>query len=152
MRELKSLRRRGRKVVFTNGVFDLLHAGHVRYLNAARRMGDALVIGLNSDSSTRRIKGPSRPVQPARDRAVILAALECVNYVVVFNELDPLRLISALKPDILVKGADWPRRGIVGRDLVEAAGGAVRRVTITRGQSTTRIIRRIVARERARRG
>ncbi len=133
-------------MVFTNGVFDLLHVGHVRYLAAARALGDLLVVGLNSDASAHRLKGPRRPLTPSRERAEMLLALRCVNYVVVFNEDTPHKLIKALTPDVLVKGADWATDKIVGHDIVKAAGGRVARIRLTKGRSTTRIIKRIVQR------
>jgi rfaE bifunctional protein nucleotidyltransferase chain/domain len=139
------LRAEGRKVVFTNGVFDLLHPGHVRYLQAARAEGDALVVGVNSDRSTRAIKGPARPVVPEEERAEVLAALASVDAVVIFDEETPHEIISLLRPDILVKGADWPADQIVGRDIVEARGGRVVRVAVVAGQSTTSILRRVQA-------
>jgi D-glycero-beta-D-manno-heptose 1-phosphate adenylyltransferase len=132
-----------RAVVFTNGVFDLLHPGHVRYLQAARGEGDALVVGLNSDRSVRSIKGPSRPITPEHERAEILAALECVDAVVVFDEPDPLHTVSRLEPQVLVKGADWPLDAIIGADLVQAAGGRVVRIPIAEGHSTSAIIEKI---------
>lgn len=142
-RELVAALRRGhKKVVFTNGAFDILHAGHVTYLEFARRQGDALVVGLNSDASVRRYKGPSRPVNGQRDRARVLAALECVDYVVVFNEDEPAKLIAELLPDVLVKGADWAHY-VSGRDIVEARGGRVVLAKMVKGRSTTRTIRRI---------
>ena len=137
------LRRSGAVIVFTNGVFDLLHPGHVRYLRQARALGDALVVGLNSDASVRRNKGPDRPITVEGERAEILAALECVDAVVIFDEDTPAEIIRACQPDILVKGADWPADQIVGRDTVEARGGRVVRVTVEPGHSTTRLIERI---------
>jgi D-glycero-beta-D-manno-heptose 1-phosphate adenylyltransferase len=137
------LRAGGRTIVFTNGVFDLLHPGHVRYLRRARALGDALLVGLNSDRSVRANKGPGRPVTPEDERAEILAALDCVDGVVLFDEDTPRRLIEALQPDVLVKGADWPEDAIVGRDVVEARGGRVVRVAFDPGFSTTAIIDRI---------
>lgn len=137
------VRRAGGRVVFTNGVFDLLHPGHVRYLRAARALGDALIVGLNGDASVRRNKGPDRPVTPAAERAEILAALSSVDGVVIFEEDTPLAVITALQPDVLVKGADWGEHAIVGRDVVEAAGGVVVRMPIAEGHSTTAIIKRI---------
>jgi rfaE bifunctional protein nucleotidyltransferase chain/domain len=127
-------------VVFTNGVFDLLHPGHVRYLQEARRLGDALIVGVNSDRSVRANKGPDRPVTPELERAEVLAALACVDAVVIFDEDTPLRLIAALAPDVLVKGADWAEDAIVGRDLVESRGGRVVRVPMAVGYATTTII------------
>ena len=137
------LRADGKAVVFTNGVFDLLHPGHVRYLRQARALGDALVVGINSDRSVRSIKGPSRPVQPADERAEVVAALACVDAVVVFDTDTPYDLIVALQPDLLVKGADWAADAIVGRDIVEARGGRVVRVAVERGYATTAIIEKI---------
>jgi D-beta-D-heptose 7-phosphate kinase/D-beta-D-heptose 1-phosphate adenosyltransferase len=130
----------GKRLVLTNGVFDLLHPGHVRYLRRARSLGDALVIGLNSDRSARQIKGPERPITPEAERAELLEALDCVDAVVIFDEDTPLALITALQPDVLVKGADWGERAIVGREVVEAGGGAVVRMPIEEGHSTTAII------------
>ena len=137
------LRRNGAAVVFTNGVFDLLHPGHVRYLRQARALGDALVVGLNSDASVRRNKGPERPINPEHERAEVLAALDCVDAVVVFDEDTPAEIIRACQPDVLVKGADWPADQIVGRDTVEARGGRVVRVGVEPGHSTSRLIDRI---------
>lgn len=137
------LRAGGKIVVFTNGVFDLLHPGHVRYLRQARALGDALVVGINSDRSVRAIKGPSRPIQPADERAEVVAALACVDAVVVFDAETPHDLIAALQPDVLVKGADWAADAIVGRDIVEARGGRVVRVPVERGYATTAIIDKI---------
>lgn len=130
-------------VVFTNGVFDLLHPGHLRYLQAARRLGDALVVGVNSDRSVRINKGPDRPLTPEAERAEILSALTCVDGVVIFDEDTPHELISALQPDVLVKGSDWGENAIVGRDLVEARGGRVVRMPIEPGYSTTALIEKI---------
>ncbi len=137
------LRAAGKKIVFTNGVFDLLHPGHLRYLQHARSLGDALVVGVNSDRSVRANKGPGRPITTEDERAEVLAALACVDGVVVFDEDTPHDLIAALQPDILVKGADWADDCIVGRDIVEARGGRVVRVAIEPGHSTTAIIQRI---------
>ena len=130
-------------VVLTNGCFDLLHVGHVRYLAAAREQGGALVIGLNSDASVRRLKGPRRPVIPESERAEILAALECVDAVTVFEEDTPLQLIEALTPDVLVKGGDWPLEAIVGREHVVSRGGRVLSLPLVQGRSTSSIISRI---------
>ena len=133
----------GQVVVFTNGVFDLLHPGHVRYLQAARREGDLLIVGLNSDRSVRAIKGPSRPINSQDERAEVLAALSAVDAVVIFDEPDPQQLIDALLPNILVKGADWPADGIVGRETVEAHGGRVIRIPLAPGHSSSAIIEKI---------
>jgi D-beta-D-heptose 7-phosphate kinase/D-beta-D-heptose 1-phosphate adenosyltransferase len=140
-----ALRREGRTVVFTNGVFDLLHPGHVRYLQAARAEGDALIIGVNSDRSVRANKGPSRPITPEAERAEILAALACVDAVVIFDEETPAAIIGRLQPDVLVKGADWAPDAIVGRDVVEARGGRVVRVPVEAGWSTSAIVQKIQA-------
>jgi rfaE bifunctional protein nucleotidyltransferase chain/domain len=137
------LREQGRRIVFTNGVFDILHPGHLRYLQHARSLGDALIVGLNADASVRRNKGPERPINPQEERAEILEALACVDAVVLFEEDTPDRIIKAIQPDILVKGADWGENAIVGRDTVEARGGKVVRVPIEQGFSTTEIIRKI---------
>jgi D-beta-D-heptose 7-phosphate kinase/D-beta-D-heptose 1-phosphate adenosyltransferase len=136
----------GRTVVFTNGVFDLLHVGHLRYLQQARALGDALIVGLNSDRSVRQVKGPARPITTEAERAEILEALACVDGVVIFDEPTPHDLIEALQPDILVKGADWAADAIVGRDIVEARGGRVVRVPIEPGHSTTALIEKIRSR------
>lgn len=139
------LRGAGRRVVFTNGVFDLVHPGHLRYLRAARAEGDALVVGLNSDRSVRAIKGPGRPIIPERERAELLAALSFVDAVVVFDEETPDAVIRAVQPDLLVKGADWAADRIVGRETVEARGGRVVRVPIATGYSTSAIVKRVRA-------
>jgi D-beta-D-heptose 7-phosphate kinase/D-beta-D-heptose 1-phosphate adenosyltransferase len=139
------VRAAGGAVVFTNGVFDLVHPGHVRYLQAARALGDALIVGVNSDRSVRANKGPSRPLNAEAERAEVLAALACVDCAVVFDEETPHTLISRLQPDVLVKGADWAEDNIVGRDVVEARGGRVVRVPIEEGFSTTDLIRRAQA-------
>jgi len=133
----------GKTVVFTNGVFDLLHPGHVRYLQHARALGDALIVGVNSDRSVRANKGPSRPITPEDERAEVLAALACVDAVVIFDAEIPRNLIAALQPDVLVKGADWAADAIVGRDIVEGRGGKVVRVPVESGYSSTRIIDKI---------
>ena len=133
----------GGRVVFTNGVFDLLHPGHVRYLRRARALGDALVVGVNTDRSVRVIKGESRPVTPENERAEILAALACVDVVVLFDEETPYELIKRIQPDVLVKGADWSEASMIGRDIVEARGGRVVRVPFEAGYSTTSIIEKI---------
>lgn len=136
----------GGTVVFTNGVFDLLHPGHVRYLQDARAMGSALIVAINSDRSVRENKGEGRPVTPEPERAEVLLALSSVDAVVVFDEPTPLRVITAIQPDLLVKGEDWGPDAIVGRDVVEARGGRVVRVRLEPGLSTTELIRRIRSR------
>jgi len=134
----------GRTVVFTNGVFDVLHPGHTRYLRDARALGDVLIVGVNSDRSTRALnKAPDRPINPEHERAEVLAALTTVDAVVLFDEDTPLEIISALQPDVLVKGADWGADAIVGRDVVEARGGKVVRIELAKGYSTTAIVERI---------
>jgi len=145
-------KRNGRKLVFTNGCFDLLHPGHIRSLEQARDLGDALLVGLNSDASVRQLKGNGRPVIPERERAEILSALECVDAVVIFDDLTPRRVIAALLPDVLVKGGDWPGDQIVGREEVEAAGGRVVSVPVVPGYSTTEILKKIRAGSPASRG
>jgi D-beta-D-heptose 7-phosphate kinase/D-beta-D-heptose 1-phosphate adenosyltransferase len=137
-----AVRARGGVVVFTNGVFDLLHPGHVRYLTAARSLGDALIVAINSDRSVRANKGPDRPVVPEVDRAEVLLALACVDAVTVFDEETPHAIVSRIQPDVLVKGADWGADTIVGRDVVEARGGRVVRVDLAPGFSTTELVRR----------
>ena len=137
------VRARGGRVVFTNGVFDLLHPGHIRYLQDARRLGDALIVGLNSDRSVRANKGPERPITPQAERAEILRALECVDAVAIFDEEIPADIIGRIQPDILVKGSDWGPDNIVGRDTVEARGGRVVRMELSPGYSTTELIRRV---------
>ncbi len=141
----EQLRAAGKRVVFTNGVFDLLHPGHVRYLQAARAEGDALIVGVNSDRSVRAIKGPARPLTPENERAEILAALACVDAAVVFDQDTPADIIRCIQPDVLVKGADWAADAIVGRDTVEARGGRVVRIPIEPGWSTTSIVAAIHA-------
>lgn len=140
---VEHLRHTGRTVVFTNGVFDLLHPGHLRYLRDARREGDALVVAVNSDRSVRAIKGPNRPLNPEHERAEVLAGLACVDAVVVFDEDDPQQIISRLQPDVLVKGADWAVNAIIGRETVEARGGRVMRIALAEGYSTSAIITKI---------
>ena len=141
---LDKARRSGKKVVFTNGCFDILHAGHVRYLAAAGAKGDLLVVGLNSDASVRLIKGEKRPIVNQQHRAELLAALDCVDYVVLFDSPDPLSLIQNLKPDVLVKGADWTEETIIGSDFVKANGGSVERISLVPEVSTSQIIEKIL--------
>ncbi len=144
--ERERLRQAGRRVVFTNGCFDLLHPGHVIYLQEARRLGDALIVALNSDRSTRELKGARRPILDQNERAEVMAALGCVDYVTIFDELTPREIISALLPDVLVKGGDWGVDRIVGREEVESAGGTVLSLPFVEGCSTSDVIERIVRR------
>jgi rfaE bifunctional protein nucleotidyltransferase chain/domain len=141
---LEILRGTGKKIVFTNGCFDLIHTGHTRYLAQAKAYGDLLVVAVNSDVSVRKIKGEKRPINSETDRMETLAALEAVDFVALFDEPDPYRIISELKPDVLVKGGDWPIEKIIGRDVVEARGGRVINVPYMEGTSTTGIIDKIV--------
>jgi len=141
---LKSLQKSGKRIVFTNGCFDILHVGHVRYLTEARAKGDVLVLGLNSDASVKSIKSDSRPVVNQNQRAEVLAGLACVDYITIFDEPDPLALIQAIKPDILVKGADWEETKIIGTDVVKSYGGEVVRIKLVPDISTSGIIRKIL--------
>jgi rfaE bifunctional protein nucleotidyltransferase chain/domain len=141
---LDILRSAGKKIVFTNGCFDLIHTGHTRYLSKAKSFGDLLIVAVNSDASVRGIKGEKRPINTVADRMETLAALESVDYVVLFHEPDPHRTIAELQPDVLVKGGDWPIEKIIGRDIVEARGGKVISVGYIEGASTTGIIEKIV--------
>ena len=144
--ERERLRQAGRKVVFTNGCFDLLHPGHVRYLQQARALGDALIVALNSDRSVRELKGDKRPILTETERSEVMAALACVDFVTVFDEPTPREIISALLPDVLVKGGDWSLNTIVGREEVEAVGGTVMSLAFVEGCSTTDVIERIAQR------
>jgi len=141
---LSLLRATGQKIVFTNGCFDLIHPGHTRYLATARSLGNILVVAINSDASVRAIKGEKRPINSQHDRAETLAALESVDFVTIFDEPDPYKVIAALQPDVLVKGGDWPIEKIIGRDIVEARGGRVVNVPFVEGASTTGIIGKIL--------
>jgi rfaE bifunctional protein nucleotidyltransferase chain/domain len=137
-------RAQGKRIVFTNGCFDLMHVGHTRYLQAAKALGDVLVVGVNSDASIRTLdKAPDRPIVPEAQRAEVLAALGCVDFVVIFDESDPLQLITAVEPDVLVKGGDWTMDRIVGREIVEARGGVVKTIRLVPGLSTTGLLQRI---------
>src|SRR5262245_58681519 len=144
--EREELKHRRKRVVFTNGCFDLLHPGHVRYLEQARALGDCLILALNSDRSVRELKGEKRPILNETERAEVMAALRCVDYVMIFDDPTPQRIIAGLSPDILVKGGDWPLDAIVGREDVEAAGGRVLSLPFVQGSSTTDVIDRIVER------
>lgn len=146
MEERERLRAAGKRVVFTNGCFDLLHPGHVRYLAAARTLGDALIVALNSDRSVRELKGPTRPILTEAERVEVISALASVDYVTIFDEPTPRSLIAALLPDVLVKGGDWGVGEIVGRAEVEAAGGITQSLTFVEGCSTTEVISRILQR------
>lgn len=146
LRIRQNLKEEGKKVVFTNGCFDILHRGHVEYLQRAKQLGDVLVVGLNTDASVKRLKGATRPIVEERDRAIVLAALAVVDYVCLFDEDTPYELIRALVPDVLVKGADWPIEKVVGRDVVEAAGGKVQTIEFVPDRSTTSIIAKIAQR------
>lgn len=142
--QLADEKRKGRRVVFTNGCFDLMHIGHTRYLQSARALGDILVVGVNSDRSVKTLnKAPDRPIVPEDQRAEVVAALGCVDYVVIFDEPDPLNVIGAVQPDVLVKGGDWSLDRIIGKDLVEQRGGLVRTIPLIPGLSTTALIQRI---------
>ena len=139
---VEDLKRRGQRVVFTNGCFDILHPGHSRYLTEARALGDALIVAINSDASVRALKGPSRPIFPAAERAEVLAALRAVDYVTIFDELTPRAVIARMTPDVLVKGSDWGPNEIVGREEVEAAGGRVVSIPVVAGFSSSVLIER----------
>jgi len=154
LEEIRKIRRQcrgeGRKLVFTNGCFDLLHIGHVRYLNRARALGDCLVVAVNSDRSVRSLKGTGRPVVPEMERAEVIAALACVDWVFLFDDLTPQRVIDEVLPDVLVKGADWGPDAIVGRETVERAGGVVHTIPLEEGASTSALIAKVVERFAAR--
>jgi D-beta-D-heptose 7-phosphate kinase/D-beta-D-heptose 1-phosphate adenosyltransferase len=140
LRIIKDLKAKGKRIVFTNGCFDLLHIGHIRYLEEAKALGDVLVVGVNSDSSVRKLKGPKRPVLPEEERTEILSGLGCVDYITIFDERDPLKLITSLHPDVLVKGGDWTKDQIVGSEVVERSGGEVVILPFVQGASTSNLI------------
>lgn len=142
--KIDALHREGKKIAFTNGCFDILHVGHVRYLKEARKTADILVLALNSDSSVRAIKGEKRPLVPEDERAEVLAGLECIDFVTIFTELTPLNLICTLKPDILIKGGDWPEDKVVGRNEIQQWGGHVTLIPEVIGKSTTNIVDKII--------
>lgn len=146
LRIIKDLRAKGKRIVFTNGCFDLLHIGHIRYLEEASALGDFLVVGINSDSSVRKLKGPQRPVLPEEERAEILSGLGCVDYITLFDEIDPLKLITSLHPHILVKGGDWTKEQTVGKEVVERSGGEVVIIPFVKGASTSNLIKTILGR------
>jgi rfaE bifunctional protein nucleotidyltransferase chain/domain len=143
-KETEALKAIGNKIVFTNGVFDILHAGHVRYLSEAASLGDVLIVAVNSDASARRLKGPGRPFNKESGRAEVLAALECVSYVTIFDKDTPYEVIESLKPDVLVKGGDWPVDEIVGADIVKAAGGEVYSLPYAKGFSTSGLVEKVI--------
>ena len=143
-RIIAGLKRKGKRIVFTNGCFDLLHIGHVRYLEKAKALGDVLVVGVNSDSSVRKLKGPRRPILPEQERAEILSGLGCVDYVALFDEINPLKLITSLEPNVLVKGGDWTKEQTVGKEVVERSGGEVIILPFIKGASTSNLIETIL--------
>ncbi len=146
LRIMNDLKAKQKRIVFTNGCFDLLHIGHVRYLEEAKALGDVLVVGVNSDTSVRKLKGPKRPILPEEERAEILSGLGCVDYVTLFDEIDPLKLITSLRPDVLVKGGDWSKEQIVGKEEVERSGGEVFIIPFVEKASTSNLIETILKR------
>jgi D-beta-D-heptose 7-phosphate kinase/D-beta-D-heptose 1-phosphate adenosyltransferase len=144
LRIINNLKAEGKRIVFTNGCFDLLHIGHVRYLEKAKALGDVLVIGVNSDASVRKLKGPKRPILPEAERAEILSGLGCVDYITLFDEMDPLKLITSLRPNVLVKGGDWTKEQTVGKEVVERSGGEVVIIPFVKGASTSTLIETIL--------
>ena len=144
LRIIKDLKAKGKRIVFTNGCFDLLHIGHVRYLEKAKGLGDVLFVGVNSDSSIRKLKGPKRPILSEEERAEILSGLGCVDYVTLFDEIDPLKLITSLQPDVLAKGGDWTKEQTVGKEVVERSGGEVVIIPFVKGASTSNLIETIL--------
>jgi D-beta-D-heptose 7-phosphate kinase/D-beta-D-heptose 1-phosphate adenosyltransferase len=145
-RVVQDLKAKGKRIVFTNGCFDLLHIGHIRYLEEAKSLGDILVVGVNSDRSVRGMKGPNRPILPEEERAEILSSLECVSYITIFDESTPLELISTLQPHVLVKGGDWTKESTVGKEVVERLGGEVVILPFVEGSSTSNLIETILKR------
>jgi len=143
---IKDLKAKGKRIVFTNGCFDLLHLGHIRYLEGAKALGDILVVGVNSDHSVQNLKGPKRPILPEEERAEILSGLGCVDYIIIFDEKNPLELISTLQPNILVKGGDWTKETTVGREVVERSGGEVVILPFVEGASTSNLVDTILKR------
>ncbi|HPR18498.1 MAG TPA: D-glycero-beta-D-manno-heptose 1-phosphate adenylyltransferase [Candidatus Cloacimonadota bacterium] len=140
---VQEIKKQGKNIVFTNGCFDILHAGHIQYLQEAKKLGDVLIVGLNSDASVKRLKGDERPINNETDRAIVLSALTCVDYVVIFEQDTPLELINLILPHFLVKGGDWIPEDIVGSDIVIASGGIVKSLPYKEGYSTTRIIKKM---------
>jgi len=146
LRIIKHLKAKGKRIIFTNGCFDLLHVGHIRYLEEARALGDVLIVGVNSDSSVRKLKGSKRPVLPEEERAEILSGLGCVGYIIIFDEIDPLKLITSLQPNVLAKGGDWTKEQTVGKKVVERSGGEVVIIPFVQGASTSNLIKTILKR------
>jgi len=146
LRTIKDLKAKGKRIVFTNGCFDLLHVGHIRYLEEAKTLGDILILGVNSDSSVRKLKGPERPILPVEERTEILSGLGCVDYITIFDELDPLALITSVQPNVLVKGGDWTKEQTVGIEVVERSGGEVVIIPFVKGASTSNLIETILKR------
>jgi len=144
LRIINDLKAEGKRIVFTNGCFDLLHIGHVRYLEEAKALGDVLVVGVNSDASVRKLKGPKRPILPEAERAEILSGLGCVDYITLFDEMDPLKLITSLQPNVLVKGGNWTKEQTVGKEVVERSGGEVVIIPFVKGASTSNLIETIL--------
>jgi D-beta-D-heptose 7-phosphate kinase/D-beta-D-heptose 1-phosphate adenosyltransferase len=144
LRIINDLKAEGKRIVFTNGCFDLLHIGHVRYLEEAKALGDVLVVGVNSDASVRKLKGPKRPILPEAERAEVLSGLGCVDYITLFDEMDPLKLITSLRPNVLVKGGDWTKEQTVGKEVVERSGGEVVIIPFVKGASTSNLIETIL--------
>ena len=144
LRIINDLKAEGKRIVFTNGCFDLLHIGHIRYLEKAKALGDVLVVGVNSDASVRKLKGPKRPILPEAERAEILSGLGCVDYITLFDEMDPLKLIASLRPNVLVKGGDWTKEQTVGKEVVERSGGEVVIIPFVKGASTSSLIETIL--------
>jgi len=141
---IQRLKKKGKRIVFTNGCFDILHYGHIKYLESAKRYGDVLIVAVNSDSSVRKLKGKNRPINNQAERTNIVASLGCVDYVTVFKELTPYRMIKNLEPDYLIKGGDWKKEDIIGKDVVESYGGRVRVIPFIKNYSTTDLIRKII--------
>jgi D-beta-D-heptose 7-phosphate kinase/D-beta-D-heptose 1-phosphate adenosyltransferase len=146
LRIIKGLKAKGKSIIFTNGCFDLLHVGHIRYLEEAKALGDVLVVGVNSDASVRKLKGPKRPVLPVEERTEILSGLGCVDYITIFDELDPSALITSLRPNVLVKGGDWTKEQTIGKEVVEGLGGEVVIIPFVKGTSTSNLIETILKR------
>ncbi|MDD5005629.1 MAG: D-glycero-beta-D-manno-heptose 1-phosphate adenylyltransferase [Candidatus Omnitrophica bacterium] len=144
-RIISSLKKKRKRIVFTNGCFDILHVGHISYLNSAKKLGDILVVGINSDTSVKSLKGSRRPIMPLKDRIKILASLECIDYVCAFSQKTPLNLIKKIRPDVLVKGGDWKNKEIVGADFVKAYGGKIITIPFKKGYSTTGLIKKIIS-------